>query len=234
MRGRIIIPRCWPCEEATMNPMLRLCEDVLSNHGVMELPALPRMIFVVHGSIAIAHRTLRDDEAFGGEGAIMLKAGSAGATVWRWELITREADFGRPPPGSGIVSHEKLAVMLSTVPAGALLLRGDSVAFPPGGCAYLHRHQGPGIRCLIEGGIRIDTAGHSTSYGPGGAWYESGPEPVFAQAADRPSRFIRVMILPRALLGKSSLKLVDPADAEKPRAQQYQIFADLPISRPRE
>ena len=123
-----------------MNPMLRLCEDVLSNHGATELPALPRMIFVVHGSVTIADRTLRDEEAFGGEGAIMLKAGGAGATVWRWELITREADFGRPPPGSGIVSHEKLAVMLATVPAGALLLRGDSVAFPPGGCANLHRH----------------------------------------------------------------------------------------------
>ncbi len=79
-------------------------------------------------------------------------------------------------------------------------MRGDSVAFPPGGCAYLHRHQGPGIRCLIEGGIRIDTHGRSTSYGPGGAWYESGPDAVFAQAAsDKPSRFIRVMILPREL-----------------------------------
>jgi hypothetical protein len=216
-----------------MNPMLRLCEDVLSNHGAMELPALPRMIFVVHGSIAIADRTLRDDEAFGGEGAIMLKAGSAGATVWRWELITREADFGRPPPGSGIVSHEKLAVMLSTVPAGALLLRGDSVAFPPGGCAYLHRHQGPGIRCLIEGGIRIDTQvdthGRSTSYGPGGAWYETGPDGVFAQAADRPTRFIRVMILPRAYLGKSSVEYLNEADKAKPKSQSYKIFVDMPI-----
>jgi hypothetical protein len=57
---------------------------------------------------------------------------------------------------------------------------------------------------------------------------------VFAQAAPHPSRFIRVMILPRALLGKSSLQLVDPADAAKPRAQQYQIFADAPIARPAE
>jgi hypothetical protein len=37
-----------------MNSMLRLCEDVLSDHGAMELPALPRMIFVVHGAVAIA------------------------------------------------------------------------------------------------------------------------------------------------------------------------------------
>ena len=212
-----------------MNPMLRLCEDVLSNHAAIELPAHPRMIFVVHGSIAIADRTLRDDEAFGGEGAIMVKAGSAGATLWRWELITREADFGRPAPGSGIISHEKLAAMLSTVPAGALLLRGDSVAFPPGGCAYLHRHQGPGIRCLIEGGIRIDTHGHSTAYGPGGAWYETGPDGVFAQAADRPTRFIRVMILPRAYLGKSSVEYLNEADKAKPKLQSYKIFVDMPI-----
>src|SRR5690242_5758807 len=150
MRGRIIyssLLSVW--KEATMNPVLRLCEDVFADHGAMELPALPRMIFVVHGSIGIGDRKFRDDEAFGGESAVMLTAGSEGATVWRWELITREADFGRPPPGSGVASHEKLAAVLETIPNGALLLRGDSVAFPPGGCAYLHRHQGPGIRCLI-------------------------------------------------------------------------------------
>jgi hypothetical protein len=42
-----------------------------------------------------------------------------------------------------------------------------------------------------------------------------------------------VMILPRALIGKSSLQFVEAADAAKPRAQQYQIFADAPIARPR-
>jgi len=212
-----------------MNQMLRLCEDVFADHGAMELPALPRMLFVVHGSITIGARSLRDEEAFGGEGAILLKAGAAGAAVWRWELITRDADLGRPAPGSGAVSHEKLAVMLSTVPAGPLLLRGDSVAFPPGGCAYLHRHQGPGIRCLIEGGIRIDTHGRATSYGPGGAWYETGPDGVFAQAADRPTRFIRVMILPRAYLGKSSVEYLNDEDKAKPKSQSYKIFVDLPI-----
>ena len=110
-------------------------------------------------------------------------------------------------------------------------MRGDSVAFPPGGCAYLHSHQGPGIRCLIEGGIRIDTHGRSTSYGPGGAWYESGPDAVFAQAAaDKPSRFIRVMILPRALTGKSSIQYVNEDDKAKPKTQSYKIYADAPIA----
>jgi len=214
-----------------MRPVLRLCEDVLSSGGAIELTALPRMIFVVHGAVALGDRVLRDEEAFGGQTAIMLKAGNAGATLWRWEFITSEAEFGRPPPGVGIVSHEKLAVALTSSPDGALLLRGDSVAFPPGGCAYLHRHQGPGIRCLIEGGIRIDTHGRSTSYGPGGAWYESGPDAVFAQAsADSTSRFIRVMILPRELTGKSSIQYVNEDDKAKPKSQQYKIYADAPIS----
>src|SRR5262249_60796421 len=136
---------------------------------------------------------------------------------------------------TGIASRRKLSARLDTLPQGELLLRGDSVGFPPGGCAYLHRHQGPGIRCLLEGGICIDTHGRSTSYGPGGAWYESGPEPVFAQAAsDRQSRFIRVMILPRALIGKSSIQYVNEAEKDKPRVQQYKIFADMPIARPKD
>ncbi|MPZ59406.1 MAG: hypothetical protein GEU91_23570 [Rhizobiales bacterium] len=215
-----------------MAAMLRLYEDVLSAGAPdIRLPALPRMIYVVHGNVTIADRQIGDDEAWHGESPVTLTPGSTGVTCWRWEFA--QNDTGDALAGPGIVSHEKLSAKLDTLPKGELLMRGDSVAFPPGGCAYLHTHQGPGIRCLIEGGIRIDTQGTLTSYGPGGAWYESGPEPVFAQAAgDRPSRFIRVLILPRALLGKSSLQLINEADKAKPRAQQYNIFADAPIERP--
>jgi len=213
-----------------MPPMLRLYEDVLSNEAAeVSLPALPRMIFVTHGSLAVADRTVRDGEAWSGEGAATLKAASGGATVWRWELAADNAGNGAVA-GKGIVSREKLSAELATIPNGALLLRGDSVAFPPGGCAYLHRHQGPGIRCLLEGGIRIDTHGRSTSYGPGCPWYESGPDPVFAQAADRPTRFIRVMILPVAYVGKSSAEYLNEEDKAKPRVQQYKIFADMPLT----
>jgi hypothetical protein len=214
-----------------MHPMLRLYEDTFNNAaGVMHLPARARMIFVVHGSLSIAGRAYGDGEVWHGEDAMTLTPEKTGATCWRWEL-SNEGAPGCNLVGPGVASHEKLAAALETIPKGELLMRGDSVAFPPGGCAYLHTHQGPGIRCLIEGCIRIDTHGRSTSIGPGGAWFESGPEPVFAQAAaDRPSRFIRVMILPRALTGKSSLSLVNEADKSKPRAQQYKIFVDAPIA----
>jgi hypothetical protein len=216
---------------AAMQPVLRLYEDTLSNGGEASSPALPRMIFVVHGSLVIADRTLGDGEAWSGAGAMSLKAGSNGATLWRWEFVTKDGPGGAASGTAG-VSREKLAADLTTLPKGALLLRGDSVAFPPGSCAYLHRHQGPGIRCLIDGGIRIDTHGRSTSYGPGCPWYESGPDPVFAQAADRPTRFIRVMILPAAYVGKSSAEYLREEDKAKPRVQQYKIFADMPIVSP--
>jgi hypothetical protein len=213
-----------------MSPMLRLFEDVLaSDAAVTDLPALPRMIFVVHGSIAVAGRSLRDGEASGNEGVVVFKAGREGATLWRWEFVRGDAGAGALA-GHGAVSREKLSARLDTLPQGPLLLRGDSVAFPPGGCAYLHRHQGPGIRCLLEGGIRIDTHGRSTSYGPGGAWYESGPDPVFAQAADRSTRFIRTMILPASYLGKSSAEYLNEEDKAKPKVQQYKIFVDLPLT----
>jgi hypothetical protein len=211
-----------------MPVFLRLYEDILAGDaGEVPLPALPRMIFLVHGSAAISGGQIVDGETWAGEGAVTLAPGPRGVTAWRFEV----AEDGAAAGAVGGVSRLKLSATLDTLPKGDLLLRGDSVAFPPGGCAYLHRHQGPGIRCLIEGGIRIDTHGRSTSYGPGGAWYESGPDGVFAQCAmDRPSRFVRVMLLPRELIGKSSIQYLNEEDKAKPKSQSYKIFADIPIA----
>jgi hypothetical protein len=215
-----------------MHPVLRLYEDVLSSAETIEflLPPLPRFIFVVHGSATIGGEAVAEGASWQVEGAALVKPGAGGVTCWRWELA--RGDQGSTMAcAPGMASHEKLTAYLETLPKGDLLMRGDSVAFPPGGCAYKHCHQGPGIRCMIEGGIRIDTHGRSTSYGVGSAWYETGPDPVFAQAAmDRPSRFIRVMILPRALTGKSSIQYLNEDDKAKPKTQSYKIYADASIS----
>ena len=53
---------------------------------------------------------------------------------------------------------------------------------------------------------------------------------MFAQAAGRPTRFIRVLILPRALIGKSSIQYVNEADKAKPKSQQYKVYVDAPLS----
>jgi quercetin dioxygenase-like cupin family protein len=213
-----------------MHPVLRLWEDFLTDRGALSLPALPRMLYVVRGAAMAGTRPVAQGEAWHGEDAVTVRASEAGATVWRWDLSTGTPGAWRNGPG--VISRERLVARLEALPDGDLLWRGDSVAFPPGGIAYLHRHQGPGIRCLIEGDLRVDTAGQSHTYQVGDAWYESGPEPVFAQAGSRPTRFIRVMILPRALIGKSSIQYVNDDDKAKPKAQQYRVFVDAPLARP--
>jgi hypothetical protein len=215
-----------------MHPVLRLYEDVLSSaeNVVFTLPPLPRFIFVVHGSGVIGGKTLNEGEGWQGEGAVTVKPSAQGVTCWRWEFAAG-SQGSTTANAPGMMTHEKLTAFLETLPKGELLMRADSVVFPPGGCACLHRHQGPGIRCLIEGGIRIDTHGRSNSYGAGGAWYEPGPDPVFAQAAaDKASRFVRVMILPRDLLGKSSIQYVNDEDKAKLKSQRYKIYADAPVA----
>lgn len=110
------------------------------------------------------------------------------------------------------------------------LLRCDRVDFPPGAIAYRHCHPGPGIRCLLFGEIEIETEGRKTAYGPLGAWFESGPEPVVAVASSKaPTAFVRVMLLPREWRGKRTLRYLDPADAERPKRQQAKIYFDADV-----
>jgi hypothetical protein len=207
---------------------LRLLEDTLVGGTTFTLgdADVNRVIYVVHGSVSSEGATYSDDQAWHARGPQTIVAGISGATLWRFEL-SRAGDEAANLDALVGTTREKLTRPLRWPVGDALLMRNDSVSFPPGGCAYLHTHEGPGIRCLIEGGIRIDTEGHSTSYGPGGAWFESGPEPVFAQAAsDRPSRFIRVMILPASLRGRSSIAYVNAEDQAKPKSQVYKGFVD--------
>ena len=210
---------------------LQLIEDVFSAEGALVFPddGLNRIAYVVHGGISVGEETFSDDQGWHGRGQAAITARASGATVWRFELapvLSNPTLLGKPHG----TSHVKLRYQVD-LPAGKLLMRNDSVSFPPGGCAYLHTHQGPGIRCLIDGGIRIDAEGHSKSFGPGCAWFEAGPDPVFAQAAsDRPSRFIRAMVLPASFIGKSSISYVNEADLDKPKSQVYKSYVDTAIS----
>jgi hypothetical protein len=77
--------------------------------------------------------------------------------------------------------------------------------------------------------LRVD--GHpDRMIDPGGAWFESGREPVFAAASPTgPTAFIRVSILPREIRGQSSIMYVDPADAARSKPRKYTVFVDVPI-----
>ncbi len=211
-----------------MSYEMRLFEDTLFDGEEVRFDdPTPRALYVAAGSIFVDGDDVPSDEGLVSTDAVTLHAGGDGATVWRWEVRPADAE-------ANVYAHRTTLRLAGRIDPAAiadeLLIRLDSVAFPPGGMALLHTHQGPGIRCLREGEIRIDTEGRSSSYGPGGAWFESGPAPVFAQASmDVASRFIRAMVLPRALLGASSIRYVNDEDRDKPKSQTYRVFAERPI-----
>jgi quercetin dioxygenase-like cupin family protein len=133
--------------------------------------------------------------------------------------------------GAGRVAGRALVWELTERPSpGEWLLRCDRVDFPPGGEAFLHTHQGPGIRVLLFGSIRIETQGATHSYGPGEPWFETGPDPVHAWThGTEPTAFVRCMVLPRALQGSPSIRYVRDEDRERPKSQSYTVFLDEPV-----
>jgi quercetin dioxygenase-like cupin family protein len=209
---------------------LRLYADHLGPKAALAAPlaAATRVIYVHEGDASIRASgqaaTLAANSAWHGTVACEATAGSNGATLLRWELVPVDAPAGEAP---GADSRLGLARDVELADPGGYLMRLDRVDFPPGGIAYLHTHRGPGIRCLLAGEIRVEVNGAAHTLQPGEAWFEAGPDPVLAHASERaPTSFARVMILPRELKGKSSIRYVRVEDQDKPKTQRYQVFCD--------
>ena len=127
----------------------------------------------------------------------------------------------------GLDAGALLSAEIELDPATAWLARCDRIDFPPGGVAYTHTHPGPGVRYLLHGSIEIHTSGHRTTYAPGEAWFESGPDPVNAAAsATEETAFVRVLLLPAEWEGKRTIRYVDPADEDKPKLRRPTVFFD--------
>ncbi len=176
--------------------------------------------------------TVGANSAFHAPDVMQLAAGNLATVVLRWQL-TRIGAPAALATGAGVSSTLLLNAPLQLDTATDYLLRCDRVDFPPGGEALTHTHRGGGIRCLLFGGIEIHTNNTVHGYLPLEPWFEAGPDPVYAKASPAlASGFVRVMILPRALLGKSSITYVNAEDLDKPKNQKYQVFIDTPIVLP--
>lgn len=208
--------------------MLRGTVDRLAAGAKASLAAcLGRAVYVVEGRVGLAAagataRLGTNDAWFaGGETGLLAARDSV---LIRWELHPEGAEPAEEPQ---VVSQLVRPIELA---AGNFLMRADRVDFPAGGVAYLHTHQGPGIRCLLTGSVRIDTEGRSHDVEPLGLWFESGPAPVFAEVSPTTATaFVRVMILPMAIMGKPSIRYVRPEDIDKPKTQRYEVFFDQPL-----
>jgi quercetin dioxygenase-like cupin family protein len=222
-----------------MDFALTLYKDAFAPHSAARCErdaARCRAIYIVSGALRLAAggvtATLDANSAWHNAGALRVAGGHLATVALRWELAASDA-AGVPLAGDGVTSTLLLSAKLALDPAQSYLLRCDRVDFPPGGEALLHTHRGGGIRCLLSGSIEITTQGTRRGYGPLEAWFEAGPDPVHAAAAPGESTaFARVMILPRSLLGKSSISYVHPEDVAKPKSQRYQVFIDEPVELP--
>jgi len=211
---------------------LSLCEDTLPSAGGGALGASNRILFVRRGSVTVTSAAratrLAEGEAWHGAHACQVVAGEAGGSVLRFELTRGVAALEAVAGGKTTMLLEH-AIDLD--PRAEYLIRADRVDFAPGGVALPHRHRGGGIRCLIAGALEV-TVGETPSrtVTPGGAWFESGREPVLALASkDEATSFVRVAILPREIRGRTSIMYVDPNDAERGRPRTYTVYIDEPI-----
>jgi len=217
---------------------LRFYQDGLAPGAALAMPlkAAHRILYAFKGSAtAFGDKALDEDTGLYGKAALPLVAGAAGAEIWRWEIAAAET-APTLAEGDGVTSALKLKGPIATVETESedegWLFRLDSVAFPAGGCALTHTHRGPGIRCPVAGELRIDTEGESHSHPVGDPWFETGPDPVFAQAGAAPTRFVRASVLPARLLGQSSIQYVYEEDRAKPKDQTYRGYIDLEIGCP--
>lgn len=221
-----------------MSYQLSLYKDEAAPQAALHLPAngAVRAIYVMHGGLRVRAASfdgvLSGNSAFHTNDDAQLSAGHLVTWVLRWEL-TREGTRDAVATGEGVHSIKLLTASMQLDADKDYLLRCDRVDFPPDGEALTHTHRGGGIRCLLMGGIDIHTNGTVHRYVPLEPWFEAGPDPVYAKAAPAAATgFARAMILPRELLGKSSISYVHAEDLNKPKNQKYQVFIDTPIVLP--
>ena len=204
---------------------LRLTRIPLAPATVRSLAGGNRVLFVRDGGITVAHEgktpALAADSAWHGAAACSLTGGDHGAVVLCWDLVPS----GGRGDGDVLLEHP-----IDVDPPAPWLMRCDRVDFEPGGVALPHRHRGGGIRCLLTGALDV-TVGDAPprAVRPGGAWFESGREPVVARAAQEATSFVRVSILPADIRGRSSILYVDPADANRGKPRRYTVWVDEPI-----
>ncbi len=219
--------------------ILRLCED-RGGPGARTDPlaACTRVLYVREGHITVSSegrkQEVETNQAWYSPAECTYAAGASGAVVLRYELVREPA----PTPAAGdrpeeVAARVLLAQPVELDPAQPWLIRCDRVDFAPGAVALPHGHRGGGIRCLIAGELRVQVGDQPARVmRPGDAWYESGREPVRADASPTaPTSFIRVALLPAELRGQPSIWYVDPA-AARVTPRQYTVFVDEPMALP--
>jgi hypothetical protein len=172
-------------------PGARLNADLKAQHS---------NVYVVDGSATINGSPLKRDEAAYAKDVLRIEPGPEGAEVWRWDLV-RASEPDNLAQGEGITSHLRMSrhiKMFELVPTSKWLFRLDAITDMMGSTG-LHSHPGSGIRCMIEGQMRVesDKGESSDNRRPGACWYEEGSYPLVSTSdPGNMAHFLRGMVLP--------------------------------------
>jgi quercetin dioxygenase-like cupin family protein len=209
---------------------LALLEDTLGAEQSPPVPARPRAVFARRGPIRITEAAsevvLETGQCRLFEGAISMRGPGE---AWTFELSAS--------PGEMVVTEAErerviLARLIDRDPAEPVLVRADRVEFPPGVVTPKHGHKGPGIRRLIQGRLVAEVGDQVQRIDAGGAWFESGLDPVVGRTVAPASAFVRVMALDPALLGEPTFIPWTPEEAAKPRGTERTLFFDTVVTIP--
>lgn len=196
---------------------LALFEERLEG-GMLVLPSAVHGIYLRHGGVALDGAPLAPDSGVLARGGATL-AGTG--EVWRFE-VSEVADLTAPHEHARLV----LAHPLPRDPAAPFVLRMDRVDFPPEGATPKHGHAGPGIRRLLSGRLLAEVGDEAHRIDPGGAWFETGTDPVIGRVMAPGSAFIRCMVLEADLLGRPTFRPWSAEEAAKPRSASSRLYFD--------
>lgn len=181
---------------------LRLYQDLLepNTESNSDLEAQHSILYVHEGSATVNGQFLEKDHAVYHRDVMAIEAGPSGASIWRWELV-RSSEPNNLIGGEGIRSRLRMSRhvrMFQLVPTSKWLFRLDSIMNNEGSTG-LHSHPGSGIRCMIEGHLRVESEKGecADSWKAGDPWYEEGSYPLVSTSdPGETATFLRGMVLP--------------------------------------
>ena len=204
---------------------LYLFEDVVEPGRGLAWRAAPRAIFVRGGSVDVSGQPL-------GAGACGLFEGALEITgtgeIWTFELSGAPVSAMREQDRARVV----LAHDVDLDPSAPVLFRADRVSFPAGAVTPRHGHKGAGIRRLVHGRLLAEIGTEVRRIDPGGAWFETGRDPVVGRNLAPSSAFVRALALDPALKGLPTFIPWSDEDAAKPRGTKPEQFFDTLVRIP--
>ena len=196
---------------------------------------MPRIVYILEGTTLLRKGSsqpcrLQSNSAMYSNEPLEIYVAGVKSVILIWEFLK---DSKKSCAYVSSVHNEvskKLEAEINLDIEDEYIIRCDRVDFPLGGIAYTHTHKGPGIRYLLSGSLDVMVGGITSHMVPKQAWFETGPEHVYAVSSETCSTsFVRVMVLPYSIKGLKSIEYVLQEDKDKPKLQQYTMFVDTEL-----